>query len=76
MFTPTSASLESVTRRQVSAKAESKESHALIISSVTKLLHADLLLFGHMRLNACQWQMLARSVRLSLIANQGISAGN
>jgi len=71
-----SAFLECVMKRRASAKAESKESHALIISNVTRLLLADLPQYGHMRLSVFQWPMLDLCAKLNLIASQGISAGN
>lgn len=71
-----SAFQESVTKRPTSARAESKESPALIILNVTRLLLAGPPPSGHMRLSVCQWLMLGRYAKPNLIASQGISAGN
>jgi hypothetical protein len=71
-----SAFLESVMKRQTFARAESKESHALITLNVTRLWLAGPPPYGHMRLSVFQWPMLDLCAKLNLIASQGISAGN
>ena len=75
-FTPISAFLGYAMKRPIFVKAESKESLALTISSVIRLSLVDPHLFGHMRLNVSQWQMLDLSAKLSTIASQETFVGN
>jgi len=76
VYTLISAFLESVMKRPTFARAESKESHALITLNVTRLSLAGPPPYGHMRLSVYQWPMLDLCAKLNLIASQGIFAGN